>query len=95
MKKIDNKHLLVVGKDKIDRHKFVKNILDSSDKQIYKIPPGVKRFEDYIEHVRRTFPFIPENWDEQNPNKWTLNQVWDFHLDWTEKTRNILILIDI
>lgn len=40
------------------------------------------------------FPFVPLGWDEQNPKKWTLNQVWDFHLDWTDDAKSILIIIE-
>ena len=94
MKNVYQKHLIVVGKSEVERHQFVQHLIETSSKLVYKFPPGIKSFDEYIEHVRRIFPFIPVNWDEQNPNKWTLNQVWDFHSDWTDNTHSILMVIE-
>lgn len=94
VKNIDKKHLLIVGKSEEARREFVNRLLETSNKQIYKFPANIERFDQYIEQVRKLFPFIPVNWDEQNPKKWTLNQVWDFHLDWTNNTHSILIVIE-
>lgn len=94
MKPTDRKHLLIIGKSAIERHRFVEDLVSNTNKEIYSFQPYLKSFEDYIENVRRNFPFVPINWAEQNPNKWTINQVWDFHLDWTENTNGILIVIE-
>ncbi|WP_282068312.1 hypothetical protein [Olleya namhaensis] len=90
----DKKHLLIVGKSENERKKYVDNIISTSDKVIYRFKRNLKDFDEYIEEVRNIFPFIPYSWDEQNPKKWTLNQIWDFHLDWTDNTFNILIVLE-
>lgn len=94
MKSVHNKHILVVGKTPLERHEFVEGFILESNKEIYRLKSNLKSFEEYIENVRYSFPFIPSNWSEQNPKKWTLNQVWDFHLDWTHDTKGILIIIE-
>jgi hypothetical protein len=90
----DKKHLLVVGKTEKERVKYVDNIISNSDKVIYRIKRNLNNFDEYIEQVRNIFPFIPHNWNEQNPKKWTLDQIWDFHLDWTDDTNSILIILE-
>ncbi|QHT70022.1 hypothetical protein GXP67_26940 [Rhodocytophaga rosea] len=93
-KNIDRKNLFVVGKSAADRQRFVDNIVATTNKVVYRFPPNIRSFDNYIEQVRRLFPFVPTNWHEQNPKKWTRNQVWDFHLDWTNNTHSILIVIE-
>lgn len=90
----DKKHLLIVGKSEKERKNYVENIISTSNKVIYRFKRHINDFDEYIEQVRNIFPFIPFNWDEQNPKKWTLNQIWDFHLDWTDDTFNILIILE-
>nr|WKN34900.1 hypothetical protein K4G66_21225 [Tunicatimonas sp. TK19036] len=94
LKSIDKKHLLIVGKSERERHDFVNRLISTSNKQTYKFPPHIERFDQYIDQVRKLFPFVPIYWNEQNPKKWTINQVWDFHLDWTNNTHSILIVIE-
>ena len=94
IKTISKKHLLVIGKSEKERHEFVDNVVETSSKQVYRFPTNIKNYYEYIDQVRTLFPFIPINWEEQNPNKWTYNQVWDFHLDWTDNTHSILIVIE-
>jgi hypothetical protein len=91
---MDKKHLLIVGKSKTERRTFLNNIISATDKIIYRFPADIRTFDEYIEQVRILFPFIPINWHEQNPKKWTRNQVWDFHLDWTNNSHSILIIIE-
>jgi hypothetical protein len=93
-KNLKNKHLLIIGKDFKDRHIYINELVKETNKIIYKFQPNIQTFDEYIEQVRKLFPFIPTNWKEQNPNKWTINQIWDFHLDWTENTHDILIIIE-
>jgi len=93
-KNLKNKHLLIIGKNFSERHKYITELVKETNKIIYRFQPQIQTFDEYIEQVRKLFPFIPTNWKEQNPNKWTSNQVWDFHLDWTEKTHDILIIIE-
>lgn len=90
----DKKHLLIIGNSEEQRKKYVDNIISNSNKVIYRLERNLNSFYEYIDEVRNVFPFIPYNWDEQNPKKWTLNQVWDFHLDWTYDTINILIVFE-
>lgn len=90
----DKKHLLIVGKSEKERKNYVDNIISSSNKVIYRFERNLNNFDEYLEQVRNIFPFIPYNWDEQNPKKWTLNQVWDFHFDWTDDTNSILIILE-
>jgi len=92
--KVTEKHLLVVGNNSLRRKGFIDDLVKKSDKLIYRLKPNIKSFDEYIEQVRIVFPFIPENWDEQNPGKWTRNQIWDFHLDWTNETHSILIVVE-
>jgi hypothetical protein len=92
--KIYRKHVLVVGKSSADRSKFADGIIAASNKVLYRFPKEIRSFDEYIEQVRTLFPFVPKAWHEQNPKKWTRNQVWDFHLDWTDNTHSILIIIE-
>ncbi|MDD2797860.1 MAG: hypothetical protein PHV20_04630 [Bacteroidales bacterium] len=94
IKDLNNKHLLIIGENFNDRHKYINELVKDTNKIIYRFQPNIQTFDKYIEQVRKLFPFIPTNWKEQNPNKWTRNQVWDFHLNWTEKTHSILIIIE-
>ena len=94
MRNITEKHLLIVGKSEIERKKTVDKLVATSDKVIYRLQPNLISFDNYIEEVRNKFPFIPLGWNEQNKKKWTLNQIWDFHLDWTDDTFNILIILE-
>lgn len=91
---LERKHLVIVGKKADDRLRFLKDLVAGTNKQVYRFPPKLQTFDEYIEQVRKLFPFVPANWEEQNPNKWTRNQVWDFHLDWTEATHSILIILE-
>lgn len=93
-KDLDRKHLLIVGGKKDDRHKFLNDLLSGTNKEVYRLSPNLRTFDEYIEQIRKLFPFVPTNWKEQNPTNWTRNQVWDFHLDWTENTHSILIIIE-
>ncbi|SDK66313.1 hypothetical protein SAMN05421823_103221 [Catalinimonas alkaloidigena] len=90
----EKKHLLIVGKSAEARHELVNSLVETSNRQVYRFPANIERFDEYLEHMRRLFPFVPINWKEQNPKKWTLNQIWDFHLDWTDHTHSILIVIE-
>ncbi|EAZ79939.1 hypothetical protein ALPR1_14959 [Algoriphagus machipongonensis] len=90
----EKKHLLIVGKSEKERREFVDQLVGNSSKVIYRFPANIQGFDQYIDQVRTLFPFIPVNWYEQNPKKWTTNQVWDFHLDWTENTHSILIVME-
>ncbi|WP_235299769.1 hypothetical protein [Portibacter marinus] len=51
-------------------------------------------FDAYIQSVKSKFPFIPPNWNEPNKYWDNLNRVWDFHLDWTEYSNNVVILLE-
>ncbi|MCZ8214834.1 MAG: hypothetical protein O9262_01275 [Cyclobacteriaceae bacterium] len=93
-KDIDKKHILIVGQNANNRLKFLNELIAGTNKVVYRFPPDLKTFDDYIEQVRELFPFIPATWEEQNPKKWTSSQVWDFHLDWTGSTHSILILLE-
>lgn len=88
------KHILVIGQSDKDRKKYIDEIITKSDKAIYRFKRGITSFRDYIKQVRKIFPFIPLDWNIQNPKKWTLNQIWDFHLDWTNNTSNVLIVLE-
>jgi len=90
----EKKHYLIVGKSEIERKKHIDSLISYSNRVRYRFERNLNSFDDYIEQVRRVFPFIPYNWDEQNPKKWTINQVWDFHLDWTYDTNNILVILE-
>jgi hypothetical protein len=94
IKDIDRKHILIVGKSSNDRLKFLNELITGTNKKAYRFPPNLRTFDEYIEQVRKLFPFVPTTWKEQNPKKWTRNQVWDFHLDWTENTHNILVILE-
>jgi hypothetical protein len=93
-KDLDRKHLLIVGGKRDDRHEFLNDLISGTNKQVYRLSPNLRTFDEYIEQARKLFPFVPTNWKEQNPKNWTRNQVWDFHLDWTENTHSILIIIE-
>lgn len=90
----EKKHFLIIGKTEKERKRYVDLITSKSNRVIYRFKQNLKSFNDYIEQVRNIFPFIPISWDEQNPKKWTLNQIWDFHLDWTDDTKSILIVLE-
>ncbi|MFD2034020.1 hypothetical protein ACFSKL_04415 [Belliella marina] len=94
IKYTDKKHILIVGKSEKERKDYVDDIIATTDKVVYRFERNLNDFDEYIEQVRNLFPFIPYNWNEQNPKKWTLNQIWDFHLDWTDDTFNILIILE-
>jgi len=91
---IDKKHVLIVGKTSNERHKFVNELITGTNKVVYRFPTNLKTFDDYIDQARNLFPFVPSTWKKQNPKKWTRNQVWDFHLDWTENTHSILVILE-
>src|SRR5687768_495521 len=93
-KDFNRKHILIVGKKREDRLRFLNDLIAGTNKLVYRFPPNLQTFDEYIEQVRKLFPFVPTNWDEQNPKKWTRNQVWDFHLDWTENTHSILVILE-
>lgn len=93
-KELNRKHIIIVGRKHDDRRKFLNDLIASTDKQVYRLSPNLRTFDDYIEQVRKIFPFVPTDWKEQNPKNWTRNQIWDFHLDWTENTHSILIIIE-
>ena len=93
-KDLDRKHILIVGKKRDDRNRFLNDLITGTNKLVYRLPPNLRTFNEYIEQVRKLFPFVPTNWKEQNQRNWTRNQVWDFHLDWTENTHSILIILE-
>jgi hypothetical protein len=94
IKEIARKHILIVGKNSNERHNFLNGLIKGENKIVYRFRPNIQTFSEYIEQVRELFPFIPTTWQEQNPKKWTRNQIWDFHLDWTNNTYSILIVIE-
>ena len=94
IKDVDKKHILIVGKTQVDRSEFLNGLIAGTNNLVYRFPPFLRTFDEYIEEVKKLFPFVPANWKKQNPKKWTKDQVWDFHLDWTEYTHSILIIIE-
>lgn len=90
----ENKHLLIIGNSKLKRKKYVDELISKTNKVVYRFQYNLNSFDNYIEQVREIFPFVPLGWKEQNPKKWSLDQIWDFHLDWTNYTSGILIILE-
>lgn len=67
-KNIDKKHLLVIGKSKEERRRFIDSVVEISSNQVYRFSTNIKSYHEYIDQVRKLFPFIPVNWKEQNTN---------------------------
>jgi hypothetical protein len=73
------KHILIVGKTQIERHKSLNQILANCNLEFIKFPVSMKSFPDYLNIVRSKKLFSPFY---ESKGKYNLNQILDFHIDW-------------
>ncbi len=96
IKIIERKHIILCGGTEEYREdlasQIVNRIISNYSKiKLYKIPPHLKKFTQYIKKIKNIFPIkSPLGY---SVGKMGLDQIWDVHLDWSEEhDRKILVL---
>ncbi len=92
IKKLDKKHLLIIGADEGERSKFVNLILEQTYYETFRFPKGMKTIYDYVDFVRARNLYTP--WYTKK-GKFGTNQLLDFHRDWISDNHSLVILEEI
>lgn len=82
------KHILIVGKTKIERHKILNQILANSNLELCRFPVSMKSFSDYLDVVQSKKLFSPFY---ETKGKYNLNQILDFHIDWIAENNCLFV----
>lgn len=85
------KNIFIIGNSEFDRSQCLNAILLRSNLEIFRFPRGMKSFTEYVETVQHKNLFS-SYYEEKG--KYTLDQIFDFHIDWLQKNRVIIIFED-
>jgi len=85
-----------MGGTQQNRSQWVKAWLETTNKQVYRLAPGLRTYYDYLEQVQAVFPFIPPHEEARvpPPHRWSYAQVWDYHLYFTHFTTEVLFVLE-
>lgn len=86
---LDKKHLLIIGKSEIDRHRFVSEIIQQTNFETFRFPKGIKSVHEYVDFVRKNDLYTP--WYSKKGKHGT-NQTLDFHRDWIAENNSLVVL---
>jgi hypothetical protein len=89
------KHVILCGGSKSGRKTLVEAISEGFEKDktdVFRIPPGIRSFEEFIDTVRRIFPIKPPLKD-QTVEEMSYDQINDVLLDWVEEGERSTFII--
>ncbi len=72
---LNKKHLLIIGKTETERRKFVNDLIQSVNLEVFRFPSNMKLFDEYYDFIKRERLYSPWN-DAKSYNG---NQILDFH----------------
>ena len=83
------KHVLIIGKTRTERHKFLVELSSNLSYQIVWFPSSMTSFDEYLQTVK-----IKKLFNASFPakGKYNFNQIYDYHRDWIENSNSIFIL---
>ncbi len=87
-KTLNKKHLLIIGKSEIDRHKFINDLIVGVNFEVFRFPSNMKLFDEYYNFVKKEKLYEPW-YDAKSYNG---NQILDFHWDWISENNSLIIM---
>lgn len=88
-KKVKNKHLIIIGGKKVDRHNLINGVVQEANLQTFIFPKEMETIDQYLTTVRKEKMF--NAWYEQK-RQFGSNQLLDFHRDWLMENNSLIIL---
>jgi len=85
------KNIFIIGNSEFDRSQCLNAILLRSNLEIFRFPRGMKSFTEYVETVQRKKMFSSYY---SKKEKYNLDQIFDFHIDWIQENKVLMIYED-
>jgi hypothetical protein len=89
IKKLNKKHLLIIGGNKIKRQQLIDTIINRANLEFFRLPKGMISIDEYIDAVRKEELYQP--WYTKK-GKFGCNQILDFHRDWISENNSLVTL---
>lgn len=89
VKKLNKKHLLIVGGNKEERQKIVNKIIIRANLQFFSFPKNRSSIVEYVDFVRKENLY--QAWYSKK-GKFGINQMLDFHWDWISENNSLVVL---
>ena len=89
------KHVILCGGSESARKALIEAVSEGFDKDetnVFRMPPGLRSFEEFIDTVRRIFPIKPILKD-QTVEEMSYDQINDVLLDWVEEGERSTFII--
>jgi hypothetical protein len=89
------KHVILCGGSESDRKRLIEAVSEGFNKDktaVFRIPPGIRSFEGFIDTARRIFPIKPLLKD-QTVEEMSYDQLNDVLLDWVEEGERSTFII--
>ncbi len=86
--KLNKKHLLIIGKTDIERKKFINDLLEVVNLEVFRFPSNMKLFDEYFDFIKKEKLYEPW-YDAKTYNG---NQILDFHWDWISDNNSLVVM---
>lgn len=85
---LNKKHLLIIGKTEVERRKFVNDLIQGVNFELFRFPSKMKLFGEYCDFIKKEKLYEP--WYEAK--RYNINQILDFHWDWISEHNSLIIM---
>ncbi|MFD2561858.1 hypothetical protein [Aquimarina rubra] len=85
---LNKKHLLIIGKSKIERRKFINDLIVGVNFEVFRFPSNMKLFDEYYDFIKTEKLY--ETW--YDAKSFNGNQILDFHWDWITENNSLIIM---
>ncbi len=92
LKILDKKQLLIIGKTKNERARFVTKIIEPTFYETYRFPTGMNTIDEYLTFVRKHNLYDP--WYTKKGN-FSFAQIMDFHWDWIQENHVLIVMEEL
>ncbi len=87
-KKLNKKHLLIIGKSEIERRNFVSSIIQSVNLATFRFPPKMRLFDEYLDFIKKEKLYTPF----YEAKTYSGDQIFDFHFDWISENNSLVVM---
>ncbi|WKN45663.1 hypothetical protein [Tunicatimonas pelagia] len=85
---MNKKHLLIVGKTEAERRKFINDLIQGVNFEVFRFPSRMKLFDEYCDFIKKEKIYEP--W--YKAKGYNVNQILDFHWDWISENNSLIIM---